>query len=119
MWESSSRRRPRKSQVDQLLAAQHGRCWLCKKSFARMGVKPVVHHLAGDPRKKSPITSLVLLCPNCHSKQHALKTKKTDYLLGLIQERKTKVIRKPIAPPIRRKRRSDKGRKRKKTSFWF
>ncbi len=54
---------------------QKGKCARCKKSFASMRVKPVVHHTG----KSNQIRSMQLLCPNCHSKAHEFKVKAGDW----------------------------------------
>lgn len=52
-----------------LLKYQDGKCWMCKKSFKDMKVRPVLHHKNLDP-KDNRISNLVLICPNCHDKIH-------------------------------------------------
>lgn len=44
-----------------------GECEMCKKSLK--GLKPHIHHKDKNP-KNNKKSNLILLCPNCHSKQH-------------------------------------------------
>ena len=44
-----------------------GKCERCKKSLK--GLKPHIHHKDKSP-KNNKKSNLILLCPNCHSKQH-------------------------------------------------
>ena len=44
-----------------------GKCEKCKKSLK--GIKPHIHHKDKNP-KNNKKSNLILLCPNCHSKQH-------------------------------------------------
>src|SRR3989338_2064406 len=53
-----------------------GKCEKCKKSLK--GIKPHTHHKDKNP-KNNKKSNLILLCPNCHSKQH-LKDKPKNKL---------------------------------------
>lgn len=58
-----------------MLLKQKGKCARCRKSFASIRVKPIVHHTG----KSNQIRSMQLLCPNCHTKAHEIKVKSDDW----------------------------------------
>lgn len=72
LWDDDNWREPvPKVKKELLLLKQKGKCARCRKSFSSMKVKPVVHHTG----KSNQIRSMQLLCPNCHSKAHVIKSR--------------------------------------------
>lgn len=107
-WPDEGWRKPvRATTKELLLLRQKGKCARCRKSFASMRVKPVVHHTGISNQARS----LQLLCPNCHSKAHVIKVRSGDW-----GKTRTVVVKKKFGKKktVRRK----KKRKRKSSNEW-
>jgi 5-methylcytosine-specific restriction endonuclease McrA len=109
LWGEESWRKPvPKAKRELLLLKQKGKCARCRRNFASMRVKPVLHHTG----KSNQIRSMQLLCPNCHSKAHEFKVKEGDWgaTYTVVKRRK-----------FGKKKTVKKRKKKKKTSEngWF
>jgi 5-methylcytosine-specific restriction endonuclease McrA len=83
-FEDKPKRKPvSESKRELLMYKQNGKCAGCGLDLKKSGVKIHLHHVG----KSNRIDALELLCPNCHSKAHKWKTKKTETLLGVKKER--------------------------------
>lgn len=69
-----------------------GKCEKCGRSLK--GIRPHIHHKDKNP-KNNKKSNLILLCPNCHSKQHLKDKPKTPtkgkYWFNPLTGRKEKV----------------------------
>ena len=76
--------------IKKIFLRAKGKCEKCKKPLK--GLRPHIHHKDKNP-KNNKESNLVLLCPNCHSKQHIKdkpkkNTKKGDYWVNPLTGRK-------------------------------
>jgi 5-methylcytosine-specific restriction endonuclease McrA len=53
-----------------VLVRSKGRCQRCRRDLD--GLKPHIHHRNGNP-SDNRASNLIVLCPNCHSKEHFKK----------------------------------------------
>jgi 5-methylcytosine-specific restriction endonuclease McrA len=100
-----------KTKRDKLLAKQNGKCTRCRKSFAVMRVKPILHHV----RKSNQLRSMELLCPNCHSKAHDYKTKSNGWGgKKVVLVRKRFGTKKPVKKEQKKRKKRTSNSKRKR-----
>ena len=115
--ETQKRKPVRISDKKFLLEHQKGKCWKCKKSFKRMGVRPILHHKNLNP-EDNRISNLVLICPNCHDKIHQKEKKvrkKVTGPLGLPEYRVVKV--KTKTKKLKRKKTKKRKKRRERNIF--
>ena len=83
-FEEKPKRKPvSKSKRELLMYKQNGKCAGCGLNLKTSGVKTHLHHTGISNR----IDALQLLCPNCHSKAHKWKIKKTETPSGTTTEK--------------------------------
>ena len=91
-----------------LLKYQDGKCWMCKRSFKEMSVRPVLHHKNLNPNDNR-ISNLVLICPNCHDKIHQKIKKVRKKVIGPLGLPEYHVVK--IKKPVKRKTKKKKKKK--------
>lgn len=108
LWQDESWRKPVNATTRKLLLLkQKGKCARCRKTFASMKVKPILHHTA----KSNQIRFMQLICPNCHSKGAHVIKKRPDGWGGM----ETVVVRKKFG----RKKTAKKKKRKRKSSNQF
>ena len=114
LWGEPKKRKPvRASDRKHLLSYQKGRCWKCKKSFSKMGVRKIVHHKNLNP-KDNKISNVVLVCPNCHDKIHQKERKVRKKVTNAFGFTEYKVVKKTTRKKKRTKKKGTKKRKKRR-----
>ncbi len=110
-WGTKPKKRIHVGKLDRkaLLKYQGGKCANCRKPFAKMRVRPILHHKNLNP-KDNRLSNIILVCSNCHDRIHQ-KAKKVVRVrtnaLGFKERRVVKV-------GVRKKKRGRKPKTRRK-----
>lgn len=93
------------------LVRAKGKCQLCHRSLSN--ITPHIHHKDGNPRHNT-LSNVIVLCPNCHSRRHEVRTVTITNALGFRVTR-----RKIVAKRLKKRGKKPKTRRKKIGENWI